>query len=127
MASESADAVTLEPSVEEDWNTDDTSSCLLYNFVVCTVVIGLVCVFGLAGNITSFFVLLKHKTESATIFLLESMAVFDSLLLLVSLFVYVLPTVYPYTGRLQVRHTRYTVFHSYGEKGQVNFYADCTS
>jgi len=99
MEANSADATTSQP---ED-SDPDKASCELYDFVVCTVVIGLVCVFGLAGNVTSFFVLLKHKTESATIFLLQSMAVFDSLLLLVSLFLYVLPHVYPYTGRLQVR------------------------
>jgi len=97
----SADHMTFSPFVEEDSDAE-TSGCRLYDFVVCTVVIGLVCVFGLAGNVTSFFVLCKHKTETATIFLLQCMAVFDSLLLLFSIFIYVLPYIYPYTGKLQV-------------------------
>ena len=104
MEAKSADDVTLPPLVDEDADTDQ-ASCDLYDFVVFTVVIGLVCVFGLAGNITSFFVLCKHKTETATIFLLQCMAVFDSLLLLFALFLYVLPAVYPYTGSLQVSHS----------------------
>lgn len=81
---------------------DDEVACNLYDFVVCTVVIGLICLFGLTGNVTSFLVLYKqHKTETAAIFLLQCMAVFDSLLLCVSMVVYTLPYVYPYTGRLQ--------------------------
>jgi len=104
METKSADDVTLPPYVEEPADTKQ-ASCDLYDFVVCTVVIGLVCVFGLAGNITSFFVLCKHKTETATIFLLQCMAVFDSLLLLFTFLLYVLPAVYPYTGSLQVSHS----------------------
>jgi len=96
-----ADDLTPSPFVDEDSDTED-ASCRLYDFVVLTVVLGLVCLFGLAGNITSFFVLCKHKTETATIFLLQCMAVFDSLLLVASLILYVLPNFYPYTGRLQV-------------------------
>jgi len=101
MEVESAYDVTFSPFVEEDSDTEE-AGCLLYKFVVCTIVIGLVCVFGLAGNVTSFFVLCKHKTETATIFLLQCMAVFDSLLLLFAFFIYALPSIYPYTGRLQV-------------------------
>jgi len=101
MDAESSNDVTLLSSVQEHADSDQ-ASCELYNFVVCTLIIGLVCIFGLAGNVTSFFVLCKHKTETATIFLLQCMAVFDSMLLVVTLFVYVLPAVYPYTGRLQV-------------------------
>lgn len=102
MDLDSYDYFTLSPFVDED-SDSDRASCELYEFVVCTVVIGFVCVFGFAGNVTSFFVLLKHKTETATIFLLQCMAVFDSLLLLMALFIYVLPGVNPYTGKLQVR------------------------
>ena len=106
MEAESADAVTVPPVIKEGTDADE-GSCLLYEFVVCTVIIGVVCVFGLVGNFTSFFVLCKHKTETATIFLLQCMAMFDSLLLLVALFVYVLPGIYPYTGRLKVRHSKH--------------------
>ena len=114
------DATVRPPFAEQDSDADE-AGCQLYNFVVCTIVIGLVCVFGLAGNVTSFFVLCKHKSETATIFLLQSMAVFDSLLLLVSLFVYVLPYVYPYTGRLQVRHSIYAALRGLTYVSLCNF------
>ena len=79
----------------------DDEGCNLYDFVVCTIVIGLICVFGLTGNITSFVVMYKQKNETAAVYLLQNMAVFDSLLLAVSIVIYTLPSVYPYTGRLQ--------------------------
>lgn len=64
--------------------TSYAENCDLYEFLVCSVVIGLICLFGLTGNVTSFVVLYKHKTETAAVFLLQCMAVFDSLLLVVS-------------------------------------------
>lgn len=76
-------------------------SCKQFEFVVCTIVIGLLCFLGLAGNITSFFVLRKHKSETATIFLLLVLAVSDSILLLCSFLVYTLSSIYPLTGGLR--------------------------
>ena len=52
------------------------------------MLIGILCILGLSGNITSFFVLWKHKTETATIFLLQVLAVCDSVLLIISFFIY---------------------------------------
>ena len=86
---------------------DDEHYCNLYSFVVCAVVIGVVCLFGLAGNVLSFIVLCKHKTENAAIFLLQCMAVFDFLLLVATLFIYTFPSVFPYTGYLEVMYTSY--------------------
>lgn len=79
-------------------------SCRLYDFVVCTLLIGAFCLFGLVGNVTSFVVFYRqHKTDAAAsaVLLLQCMAICDSLLLLVALAVYALPAVYPYTGHLQ--------------------------
>lgn len=80
---------------------NDELNCRLYEFIVCTVVIGAFCVFGLIGNVTSFVVFCKHKDSAAAIFLLQCMAVVDSLLLIVAVVVYALPSVYPYTGHLK--------------------------
>ncbi|KAK2148760.1 hypothetical protein LSH36_484g01001 [Paralvinella palmiformis] len=77
-------------------------SCEVFNFVVCALVIGLVCLIGLAGNITSFLVLLKHKSDTTAIFLLECMALADSMLLLTTVFIYSLPSFYSFTGSLTV-------------------------
>ncbi|ELU17914.1 hypothetical protein CAPTEDRAFT_196837 [Capitella teleta] len=67
--------------------------CELYELLVCVVTIGIVCLFGLAGNITSFFVLLKHSTDKVTIFMLQAICVSDTLLLFASIVMYVLPTI----------------------------------
>jgi len=44
----------------------DESSCRLYDFVVCTVLIGAFCVFGLIGNATSFVVFYDKRTDGRT-------------------------------------------------------------
>jgi len=97
-----ADATVTSPMTS---SSAEEESCRLYDFVVCTVLIGAFCVFGLVGNATSFVVFCRqHKTDTAAsaVLLLQCMAVCDSLLLLVAIAVYALPAVYPYTGHLQV-------------------------
>ena len=78
--------------------------CQAFHFITCTVVIGVFCLLGLLGNVTSFLVLTKHKTETATIFLLQCLAVADGLLLAVTLVVYSIPGIYPYTHSFKVLH-----------------------
>lgn len=41
--------------------TMDDPACKLFDFVVCTLVIGIICLFGLCGNLTSFGVLYKQN------------------------------------------------------------------
>ena len=77
-------------------------SCTLFQFITCSIVIGGLCCFGLAGNVTSFFVLYKHKTETCAMFLLQCLAISDSLLLVAVLFVYSFPAVHFYTGAFAV-------------------------
>lgn len=79
----------------------NSESCRLYDLVVCGLLIGAFCLFGLVGNSTSFVVFCRqHKTgaAAAAVLLLECMAVCDSLLLVVAVAVYVVPAVYLYTG-----------------------------
>ncbi|KAK2172070.1 hypothetical protein NP493_995g00095 [Ridgeia piscesae] len=71
--------------------------CRLFDLVVLTVAIGSLCLVGLAGNITSLFVLRRHNAETGTLFLLECLAVSDALLLLCSLVVYSLAPILKYT------------------------------
>ena len=80
---------------------DSTADCKLFEFLICGVVIGSICVLGLLGNVTSMMVLWKHKMETATILLLQSLAFTDCLLLTTTLFVYTLPAVHLYTGELK--------------------------
>jgi len=101
----SLDAGTRDATVTSSMTSSADESCRLYDFVVCTVLIGAFCVFGLLGNATSFVVFCRqHKSDAAAsaVLLFQCMAVTDSLLLLVAIAVYVLPAVYPYTGHLQI-------------------------
>lgn len=74
----------------ETQHVEKDEACFNFKIGICCVLIGILCVLGLSGNITSFFVLWKHKTETATIFLLQVLAVCDSILLIISFFIYTL-------------------------------------
>ncbi|XP_013414301.1 FMRFamide receptor [Lingula anatina] len=73
----------------------------LYNYIMNVYVTGILCVFGVIGNILSLIILLQDKKKSITFYLLRAVAVADTCLLITTLFVYVLPAVYPYTGELK--------------------------
>ncbi len=98
--------------VKSDWEEMEWS-CIQFEFWTCAVVIGGMCVLGITGNITSYCVLWKHTTETATVYLLQILAVSDSFLLLTSLVVYVFSTVFPYTGKLQVLYDSCNVVQTY--------------
>jgi len=89
-------------SAEDNRTTSATMAmddrCRLFDLVVLTVIIGSLCLVGLAGNITSLFVLRRHNAETGTVFLLECLAVSDALLLLCCLVVYSLAPILAYTS-----------------------------
>lgn len=88
----------------------EEESCDKFQFAICCVLIGVLCVLGLSGNITSFFVLWKHKTETATIFLLQVLAVCDSILLIISFFIYTLANLPESDGVLRdISDVAYTI------------------
>jgi hypothetical protein len=94
-------------SEEASFNGDDyilllDTGCLLYDFFVCAVITGLLCVAGSVGNATAFVVLCKHKPQTTAIFLFKSMAISDLLLLIVAVVIYSLPAVLTFMGRQQV-------------------------
>jgi len=74
-----------------------SNECALFDFAVYTLVVGLMIVFGVVGNALSFIVMLNDSATSATSFLLQALAVADTLVLLAALPLYMLPNVYPYT------------------------------
>jgi len=49
----------------------ETPGCILYSFVVSTVLIGCLCVFGVAGNTAAFIVFQKDKLKTSTSFLFQ--------------------------------------------------------
>lgn len=73
-----------------------TSACALFDFTIYTVVVGSLCLLGLAGNIVSFTVLFQDSNKSATALLLRAMAVADSLVLITAVPLYSLSAIYPY-------------------------------
>jgi len=82
-------------------NVDD---CIWFRFVVNTLLIGLLCVLGLFGNTMSLFVLERDRRNRVAVFLLQSLATADNLVLTVA-FVE-LSIVYgllPVVGRLDVQ------------------------
>jgi len=84
-----------------------TSSCALFDFTVYTIAMGTLTVLGVLGNIVSFTVLLRDRGRSATSFLLQALAVADTLVLLTAVPLYVAPSVYPFTGLLASYYSTY--------------------
>lgn len=56
------------PSEEGD---PEPPGCVLYSFVIYTVIVGLLGVFGTIGNLISFIVFLKDKIKTSTSFLFQ--------------------------------------------------------
>ena len=80
-----------------------TNSCALFDFAAYTVVMGSLTALGLVGNIVSFVVLLRDRGRSATSFLLQALAVADTMVLVAAVPLYICSTDLPVhrsTGRV---------------------------
>jgi len=84
-----------------------TNSCALFDFVAYTVFMGSLSVLGLVGNVVSFVVLLRDRGRSATSFLLQALAVADTMVLVAAVPLYIIPPIYPYTGQLATYYAAY--------------------
>ena len=84
-----------------------SSSCSLFDFAVYTVVMGTLCALGVIGNTVSFAVLLRDRGRSATCFLLQALALADTLVLIAAVPLYVLPPIYPFTGLMDGYYRTY--------------------
>ncbi|XP_074663049.1 FMRFamide receptor-like [Tubulanus polymorphus] len=74
---------------------------VLFNFIIETVFVGLLCAIGFVGNLLSFIVLWKDRSQSTTNFLLQALAIADTLLLIDCIMVMTLRSIYPYLGILK--------------------------
>ena len=90
------------------WNMSDAMvdyqlvrSCELYSFIINTVFVGTLVVFGVIGNIFAFVVFWKESIKSSTLFLFQCLSLIDSALLLTVLPVYSMESFVDYTGWLQ--------------------------
>ncbi|ELT99767.1 hypothetical protein CAPTEDRAFT_197284 [Capitella teleta] len=78
---------------------DITNECATFDFIIYTVIVGCLCIFGLVGNALSFIILWRDSTKTgATSFILRALAVADSLVLLATIPLYVIPFIYPAVG-----------------------------
>lgn len=74
--------------------------CMLYDFLIEAVLMGVLCLFGFAGNILSVLCLMKDRSKTATPFLLVSLEVADTIFLLTVLILRVLTSVHSFTNSL---------------------------
>ena len=75
-----------------------TKGCLLYGFILCTLVIGLLCILGAVGNITAFFVFWKDNIKTSSSFLFQGLSFIDTVLLITAFPIYCLEPIVKYTG-----------------------------
>ena len=80
-------------------------SCLLYNFIMYAIIIGLICMFGFVGNVIAFVVFCRDKIKTSTSFLFQGLSVIDFLLLLIVFPLYSLTTFVEYTEICQEGET----------------------
>jgi hypothetical protein len=59
------------PAADNDAIIAETPGCMLYSFVVSTVLIGSLCFLGVAGNTAAFLVFQKDKLKTSTTFLFQ--------------------------------------------------------
>ena len=98
-----ANATDADANASSSANVDRfgiTSSCALFDFAVYTVAMGSLSLLGVAGNTVSFAVLTRDRGRSATSFLLQALAVGDTLVLVAAVPLYIVPPIYLYTGLL---------------------------
>ncbi len=90
-----------------------TSSCALFDFMIFTIIGGMFCILGLSGNILAYFVLSKDQSKTATFYLLKSLAVSDSVVIISAIPLYILDPIHLYTGYLSGYHKFYINFLPY--------------
>ena len=88
------------------------AKCSMYDFMLEAVLMGILCLFGFAGNILSMLCLARDRSKTATPFLLISLEVADTLFLVTVLVLRVLTSVHTFTGGL---HSLMTVFPYVGK------------
>ncbi|CAH2004004.1 unnamed protein product [Acanthoscelides obtectus] len=87
-------------------NDSDFQSCIAQDeeplnfcrFVVCGLFINLVGLLGLIGNIISMIILSRPQMRSSINYLLIGLARIDTVLIVTSILLFGLPSVYPYSG-----------------------------
>ena len=96
----------------DEWKSKQT--CFLFFFVVEGVIGAFICTMGISGNILSLFIIHKiNNRKSATMFLLKSLAIADSCILLLFLGEVALPSTVNYFGNYEITNSHYLYFRWY--------------
>ena len=90
--------VEYAKSDEQRQISDISEDCLLYSFVVYTIFVGILCIIGIAGNLISFLVFRKDRSQNSTSYLFQGLSLIDSSLLLLVLPLYSVDAMVAYTG-----------------------------
>ena len=78
--------------------TEESDHLVTFRITIYVFIIGFLCLFGFAGNAISITVLRKDRdTRNTTFWLLQTLAVADTLCLFTSVFIYTLQTITDYT------------------------------
>ncbi|XP_076626266.1 FMRFamide receptor-like isoform X2 [Colletes latitarsis] len=101
------DAGQLSRNFSANENVSETLECrqeinsnALFNFIICGVLVNLVGIFGIFGNAISMIILSRPQMKSSINYLLIGLARCDTMLIVISVLIYGLPAIYPYTGLL---------------------------
>lgn len=79
---------------------DPTNHLIVFEFWICGVLLNLVGLLGILGNILSMVILSRPQMRSSINYLLIGLARCDTILILTSMLLFGIPTIYPYTGYL---------------------------
>ncbi|XP_059616844.1 FMRFamide receptor-like [Phlebotomus argentipes] len=81
-----------------------TDEIVTFQFWVCGVVLNIVGVLGILGNVLSMVILSRPQMRSSINYLLIGLARCDIVLILTSVLLFGIPSIYPYTGYLFFYH-----------------------
>ena len=114
MTSSDADAMNVTLANPTNMSVTDPSNngsgalvgyldphCMLFDFIIEAVMMGLLCLFGFTGNTLSMICLWRDRSKTATPFLLVSLEVADTMFLVTVLILRVLDSIHTYTEWLQ--------------------------
>ncbi|ESN90914.1 hypothetical protein HELRODRAFT_116471 [Helobdella robusta] len=91
----------------ESNSTSREWKCELYTFSVYTVFIGFMCIVGFIGNIVSFIVFYNDKLKTSFLFLLQALAIVDTLMITCVFSIYSIQGFVQFTGLFRDSYNRY--------------------
>ena len=86
---------------DDDIDVPLQHDCLLYDFIIYTVIVGALVVVGIIGNSLAFVVFWKDTIKTSTSFLFQALSLIDSVLLVSVFLLYTMDSFVAYTDMLQ--------------------------